>query len=151
MGVASGRAGSARPYIRITAMAKIDGKPSPESLSNAYEQVKRDGEAWFSAERALLHEQVQSGAKRMQLAIIVALGAVLLAIAGTIVLANVLVQLLTASLGPVIAGLVVGIALLLIGIALIAWVKALLRPTGQVSGRAQSTAKYIWSALNEPN
>lgn len=129
-------------------MTKTDGKPS-ETLSHSFEQVKRDGEAWFAAERKLLQERVQSGARRVQLAIILTLGALLLAIGGTIVLADVLVQLLAASLGPVISGLVVGIALLLIGLALIGWVKSLLRPTRQLSGRAQSTAKFVWSALNE--
>ena len=103
-----------------------------------------------SSDLALLQARVSSGMKRVELAAIVAIGALMVTIAGTIVLANVLVQSLSPSLGPVMAGLVVGIALLLLGAGLIVRVKSLLRPA-ELKGRTQNTAKVIWSALNEPN
>ena len=131
-------------------MAKTDGKPAADTLGGMFDQLKRDGLAWASAEQALLQARVSSGMKRVELAAIVAIGALMVTIAGTIVLANVLVQSLSPSLGPVMAGLVVGIALLLLGAGLIVRVKSLLRPA-ELKGRTQNTAKVIWSALNEPN
>lgn len=131
-------------------MAKTDGKPAAQSLGDMFDQLKRDGLAWASAERALLQARVNSGVKRVELAAVVAMGALMVTIAGSITLADVLVQSLSPSLGPVMAGLVVGIALLLLGAGLIVWVKSLLRPA-ELKGRTQSTAKIIWSALDEPN
>lgn len=131
-------------------MAKTDGKPAAQSLGDMFDQLKRDGLAWASAEQALLQARVNSGVKRVELAAVVAMGALMVTIAGSITLADVLVQSLSPSLGPVMAGLVVGIALLLLGAGLIVWVKSLLRPA-ELKGRTQSTAKIIWSALDEPN
>jgi len=131
-------------------MAKTDGKPGDEALSHMFEELKRDGVAWVSAEQALLQARVHSGARRVGLAALLTIGALMVAIAGTLTLVNVLVQSLSPLLGPVVAGLIVGIGLLLAGAALIAWVKSLLRPAA-LKGRTQSTAKIIWSALNEPN
>lgn len=131
-------------------MAKTDGKPGGESLSSLFDEFKNDGAAWLAAEQALLQARVQSGARRIELAAIMIIGALMVTIAGTITLANVLVGLLAPSLGPITAGLAVGLALLLAGALLIVWVKSLLRPT-VMTGRTQASAKLIWSALNEPN
>jgi hypothetical protein len=131
-------------------MAKTDGKPAVESLGGMFDQLKRDGLAWATAERALLQARLNSGVKRVEFAVVIAMGALMVVIAGTIVLANVVVAALSPALGPIMAGLVVGIALLLLGAVLMAWVKSLLRPA-ELKGRTQSTAKIMWSALNEPN
>ena len=131
-------------------MAKTGGKPGSESLSSLFDEFKNDGAAWLAAEQALLQARVQSGARRIELAAIMIIGALMVTVAGTITLANVLVELMAPSLGPVTAGLIVGLALLLAGALLIIWVKSLLRPTA-MTGRTQASAKLIWSALNEPN
>ena len=131
-------------------MAKTDGGPAPQPLGDVFEDLKRDGLAWAAAERALLKARVNLGAKRAGLAAALAIGAVMAAIAGTITLANVLVQSLSLSLGPIAAGLIVGLALLLAGALLIAWVRSLLRP-GDLTARALGTAKIIWNALDEPH
>lgn len=131
-------------------MAKAGGRSDDESLSRAVEQLKRDGLAWATAEQDLLRARLKSTVKRVELAAVMTVAALMVTIAGTVTLANAAVQSLAASLGPLVAGVVVGVALLLVGALLIVWVKALLRPAGP-KGRAQSTVKVIWSALNEPN
>lgn len=131
-------------------MVKPDGKPTEETLSGMVDQLKRDALSWATAEQALLSARVKSGMKRLELAAILMIAVLMLAIAGSVTLANVLVLSLSGSLGPTMAGLVVSIALLLAGLALIFWIRSLLRP-GEFKGRAQSAAKVIWSALNEPN
>jgi hypothetical protein len=131
-------------------MAKASGRPDDESLSRAVEQLKRDGLAWATAEQDLLRARVKSTVKRVELAAFMTIAALMVTIAGTIVLANTVVQGLAASLGPIRAGVVVGVVLLLVGALLIVWVKSLLRQ-GDPGGRAQSTVKVIWNALNEPN
>lgn len=131
-------------------MAKTEGRPSTQSLGDMFEELKRDGLAWAAAERALLTARVNSGVKRVELAAILVIGALIVTIAGTITLVNVLVQSLSPSLGPIVAGLIVGLALLLAGALLIAWVRSLLRPT-ELKGRTLSTAKIIWSTLDEPH
>lgn len=131
-------------------MAKTEGRPATQSLGEMFEELKRDGLAWAAAERALLKARVNSGVKRVELAAILVIGALIVTIAGTITLVNVLVQSLSPSLGPIVAGLIVGLALLLAGALLIAWVRSLLRPT-ELKGRTLSTAEIIWSALDEPH
>ncbi len=131
-------------------MVKPDGKPTEETLSGMVDQLKRDALSWATAEQALLSARVKSGMKRLELAAILMIAVLMLAIAGSVTLANVLVLSLSGSLGPTMAGLVVSIALLLAGLALIFWIRSLLRP-GEFKGRAQSAAKVIWSALNESN
>ena len=131
-------------------MAKTEGRPATQSLGEMFEELKRDGLAWAAAERALLKARVNSGVKRVELAAILVIGALIITIAGTITLVNVLVQSLSPSLGPIVAGLIVGLALLLAGALLIAWVRSLLRPT-ELKGRTLSTAEIIWSALDEPH
>lgn len=131
-------------------MAKDDGKPSDETLSAAFEQLTRDGTAWVSAEQELLQARLRHGVRRVELAALLAIGALMATVAATITLANMLVHMLTPSLGPVLSSLLVAVALLLAGALLIAWVKSLLHPKA-LSGRVKSHAKVIWSALNEPN
>ena len=131
-------------------MAKTEGRPPTQSLGDMFEELKRDGLAWAAAERALLTARVNSGVKRVELAAILVIGALIVIIAGTITLVIVLVQGLSPSLGPIVAGLNVGLALLLAGALLIAWVRSLLRPT-ELKGRTLSTAKIIWSAFDEPH
>jgi hypothetical protein len=129
-------------------MAQEDGKPGDETLSAAFEQVKRDGVAWASVERELLEARVKNGVRRMELAALLAIGALMAAVAATITLANMLVSMLTPSLGPALAGLLVAVALFIAGALLIIWVKSLLHPK-MISGRKLNSAKVIWSALNE--
>jgi len=131
-------------------MAMTDEKPGAQSLGDIFDQLKRDGVAWASAEQALLVARVNSGVKRVELAAILTIVALIVTIAGATTLADVVVQSLSPALGPVASGLLVAVALLLLGGALIAWIKSLLRPAG-LKGRALSTAKIIWSALDEPN
>jgi hypothetical protein len=129
-------------------MAQEDGKPGDETLSAAFEQVKRDGVAWASVERELLEARVKNGVRRMELAALLAIGALMAAVAATITLANMLVSMLTPSLGPALAGLLVAVALFIAGALLIIWAKSLLHPK-MISGRTLNSAKVIWSALNE--
>lgn len=131
-------------------MATDDGKPGNETLNAAFEQVKRDGAAWISAEQKLLQARVHHGVRRVEFAALLAIGALMATVAATITLANMLVHMLTPSFGPVLASFLVAVALLVAGALLIAWVKTLLHPK-ELSGRAMSHAKAIWSALNEPN
>jgi hypothetical protein len=131
-------------------MAMTDEKPGAQSLGDIFDELKRDGVAWASAEQALLEARVNSGVKRVELAAIITIVALIVTIAGAITLADVVVQSLSPALGPVASGLLVAVALLLLGGALIAWVKSLLRPAG-LKGRTLSMAKIIWSALDEPN
>ncbi|WP_119268699.1 phage holin family protein [Taklimakanibacter deserti] len=131
-------------------MAKDDGKPGDETLSAAFEQLKRDGAAWFSAEQDLLQARLRNGVRRVELAALLTVGALMVTVAAAITLANMLVHMLTPPFGPVLASLLVAIILLIAGALLIVWVKSLLHPK-ELSGRVRSHAKVIRSALNEPN
>ncbi len=131
-------------------MAEDDGKPGDETLGAAFEQLKRDGAAWISAEQALFKARLWNGVRRVELAALLTIGALMVAVAAATTLANMLVNMLTPSLGPVLAGLVVAVALLVTGALLILWVKSLLQPK-ELGGRAMSHAKAIRSVFNEPN
>ena len=131
-------------------MADADGKPGDNTLGAAFEQLKRDGAAWATAEHELLQARVKDGVKRVELAALLTIGALMAAIAATMTLANMLVNMLTPFLGSVLAGLVVALAMFIAGALLIVWVKSLLR-TKMISGRTLSGAKVIWSAFNEPS
>ena len=131
-------------------MAEEEGKPGAETLSEAFDQFKRDGAAWVSAEQELLQARATQTVRRMALAALLAGGALLAGLTATITLADMFVNLLTPSLGPVLAGLLVTIAMFAIGAVLVIWVKSLL-PTKLINGRTLNGAKVIWSALNEPN
>jgi hypothetical protein len=130
-------------------MAEPDGKPD-EALSTAFEQLKRDGAAWASAEHLLLQARVKTGIRRMELAALLTIGALMVTVTATITLANMLVSMLTPSLGPVLAGLLVAIALFIAGALLLVWVKSLVHPR-PISSRTMDGAKVIWSALNGRN
>jgi hypothetical protein len=131
-------------------MAKDDGTPGDETLTAAFEELKRDGAAWMSAERKLFQARFWSGIRRVELAAILAIGALMATVAATITLANMLVYMLAPSFGLVWASLLVAIALLIAGALLIVWLKSLLHPS-ELSGRAVSSAKVLWSVFNEPN
>ncbi len=131
-------------------MPRPGDRPDDESLRRAVEQLKRDGLAWASAEQDLLRARMKSTIIRVELAALMIVTALMVTIAGVITLANVLVERLAVSLGAIAAGVIVGLALIIAGALLIAGVKSLLRPADP-TGRAQSTVKVIWKALNEPN
>jgi len=131
-------------------MAETDGKPGDETLGAAFEQLKRDGAAWAAAERELLQARVRNGLRRVELAALLTIGALMVTVAATITLANMLVIMLTPVLGPILASLLVALALFIAGALLIVWVKSLVRPK-MISERTVSGAKVIWSAFNEPN
>lgn len=130
-------------------MVRNDGKPD-ETLSRLFEQLKSDGLTWASAEQALFQARVDTRVRRVELAALLMVGALMAAIAAAVTLATVLVASLTPSIGPVLAGLVVGLALILLAGGLIAWARSLLHKA-VLKGRTQKTAKIMWSALNEPN
>jgi hypothetical protein len=131
-------------------MAETDGKPGDETLGAAFEQLKRDGAAWAAAERELLQARVRNGVRRVELAALLTIGALMVTVAATITLANMLVIMLTPVLGAILASLLVALALFIAGALLIVWVKSLVRPK-MMSERTVSGAKVIWSAFNEPN
>ncbi|WP_119390996.1 phage holin family protein [Taklimakanibacter lacteus] len=130
-------------------MAHTEGKPDT-TLSELLDQLKSDGRAWASAERRLFRAKVSSRVRRVEVAALMAVGALMAAIAASVTLANVLVASLTPSLGPVMAGLAIGFMLIVIAGGLIAWIRTILH-TAVLKGRTQDTARTIWSALNEPN
>lgn len=131
-------------------MAETDGTQGDETLGSAFEKLKRDGAAWASAERELLRARISNGVRRMELAALLTIGALMVTVAATITLANMLVIMLTPVLGPLFASLLVALALFIAGALLIVWVKSLVRPK-MISERTLSGAKVIWSAFNEPN
>ena len=131
-------------------MAQDEGKPGDETLSAAFEQLKSDGASWISAEQKLLQARFRNGVRRVELAAILAVGALIAALVATFALANMLILLLTPSVGPVLASLLVAVVLFIAGALLIIWVKSLLSPK-HLGERAKTHAKVIWSALNEPN
>jgi hypothetical protein len=131
-------------------MAQDDGKPGDETLSAAFEQLKHDGASWLSAEQKLLQARFQNGVRRIELAAVLAIAAVIAALVATFALANMLILLLTPFIGPVLASLTVAVILFIAGALLIIWVKSLLSPK-HLGERAKTHAKVIWSALNEPN
>jgi formate/nitrite transporter FocA (FNT family) len=131
-------------------MAEAEGKPGAETLSEAFDQFKRDGAAWVSAEQALLQARATQTFRRLVLAAFLAGAALLAGLTATITLADMLVNLLTPSLGAVLAGLAVTIVMFAVGAILIFCIKSLL-PTNMINGRALNGAKVVWSALNEPN
>src|SRR5688500_10683133 len=106
-------------------MAKDDGKPGDETLTAAFDEVKRDGAAWLSAEQQLLQARFQNGVRRVALAALLAVVAVMVTIAATVTLANMLVDLLTPVAGRVLAGAIVAIGLLIVGAVLGLWIKSL--------------------------
>lgn len=131
-------------------MAQDESKPGDETLSAAFEQVKQDGASWLAAEQKLLQARFRDGTRRVELAAILAVGALIAALVATVALANMLILLLTPAVGPVLASLLVAVVLFIAGALLIIWVKSLLSPK-HLGQRAKTHAKVIWSALNEPN
>lgn len=131
-------------------MAEADSRPTDESLGAAFEQVKRDGAAWIAAEHQLLRARVKDGVRRLELAALLTVGALMAAIAAVMTLANMLVDLLTPALGAVLAGLVVTIVLFIVGALLVFWAKSLLRPQ-ELGGRTLNSAKLLWNAFHEQN
>ena len=131
-------------------MAQDESKPDDETLSAAFEQLKHDGASWLAAEQKLLQARFRDGTRRVELAAILAIGALVAALVATVALANMLILLLTPAVGPVLASLVIAVVLFIAGALLIIWVKSLLSPK-HLGERAKAHAKVIWSALNEPN
>jgi ethanolamine transporter EutH len=131
-------------------MAQHDEKAGDETLGAAFEQLKRDGASWISAERKLLQARFDDGMRRVELAALLAVGALIAALVATFALANMLILLLTPLIGPVLASLLVAVVLFVAGALLVIRLKSLLRPKN-LSVRAKTHAKVIWSALNEPN
>ena len=131
-------------------MAQDDRESGDETLSAAFEQLKRDGASWFSAEQKLAQARFQDGMRRVEVAAILAIGALIAALIATVALANMLILLLTPSVGPLFASLLVAVVLFIAAALLVIWAKSLLRPK-QLGERAKAHAKVIWSALNEPN
>lgn len=131
-------------------MAQDDGRPGEENLSSAFEQLKRDGAAWLSAEQELLQARVENGVRRVELAALLTIGALMATVTAMMTLANTVVDMLTPSLGSMLAGLLVALTLFIAGALLIVWVKSLLHPR-QFAGRTVSHAKVFWSTLNEPH
>lgn len=130
-------------------MAKSDGKPLDDSLAGSFDELKSDFTAWFMAEGALLRARMSLSARRMALAVAMALIALIATFVALTVLANALVQFLATSFGPVIAGLMVGFGLLLVVLLLIVVARALLLGADPLRGRLRSSAKFIWSAFND--
>jgi uncharacterized membrane protein (DUF485 family) len=130
-------------------MAETDGKPMDASLAGSFDTLRRDFTAWFMAERALLRARMNSSARRMAMAAGLACFGVMIVFVALIVLANVLVQLLIASFGPITAGLVVGLGLLLVALLLIVGAIVLLRKPDPLSGHLRSSAKFIWSRFHD--
>lgn len=130
-------------------MAKSDGKPVDDSLAGSFEELKRDFMAWFTAEGALLRARVSSSMRRMVLAAGLIVFALMAAFVALTVLAEALVEFLAPSLGPVTAGLVVGLGLLLAGLILVAVARSLLLKPDPLRGRLRSNAKLIWSRFND--
>lgn len=124
-------------------------KPDDDSFAGSFDDLKRDFAAWFVAERALLRARMNSSARRLALAASLALLGMLLVFVALIVLAEVLVQQLMASFGPIMAGLIIGLALLLVAVLLIAGAVALLRKPDPLSGHLRSSAKFIWSRFHD--
>ena len=131
-------------------MAKDDGNPGDDTLAAAFDKATRAGSAWFSAEQKLLQARFQNGVRRVELAALLAIAALMVTISAMVTLANMLVNVLTPLTGPALAGLIVAGAFFLAGALLIIWVRSLLHPTN-LGRRATSHAKIIWSALNEPH
>lgn len=131
-------------------MAQQEPKADDQTLGAAFERLKSDGAAWISAEQKLLRARARNGVRRVELAALLAIGALIAALVATFALANMLILLLAPSIGPVLASLAVAVVLFVVGALLILWVKSLLRPK-DLSVRAMTHAKVIWSALNEPN
>lgn len=130
-------------------MANSDGKPADDSLAGSFDELKSDFTAWFMAESALLRARMSSSARRMALAAAMALIALIAAFVALTVLANALVQYLSASFGPVTAGLMVGFGLLLAVVILILGAKSLLLGADPLQGRLRGSAKFIWSAFRD--
>jgi hypothetical protein len=131
-------------------MAQDDGKPGDETLTAAFEQLKHDGASWISAEQKLLQARLRDGVRHVELAALLAIGALIAALVATFALANMLILLLAPMVGPVLASFLVAVVLFVAGALLIVWVKSLLSPK-DLGGRAKTHVKAIWSALNEPN
>jgi multisubunit Na+/H+ antiporter MnhG subunit len=130
-------------------MAETDGKPMDDSLAGSFDALRRDFTAWFMAERTLLRARMNSSARRVALAAGLACFGVMIVFVALIVLVNVLVQVLMASLGPITAGLIVGLALLLAAILLISGAIMLLRKPDPLSGHLRTSAKFIWSRFHD--
>lgn len=124
-------------------------KPSDDSLAGSFDELKRDFTAWFAAERALLRASVSSSARRMAIAAIMACIAVMVVFVALVVLANVLVQALAMSFGPITSGLMVGVGLLVVALILIVVVRALVLKPDPLRGRLRSSARFIWSQLHD--
>lgn len=130
-------------------MAKSDGKPVDDSLAGSFDELKSDFTAWFMAESALLRARMSLSARRVALAVAMALIALIAAFVSLTVLANALVQYLSVSFGPVTAGLMVGFGLLLAVALLIIATRALLLGADPLQGRLRGSAKFIWSAFHD--
>ncbi|HTN96369.1 MAG TPA: phage holin family protein [Nordella sp.] len=130
-------------------MANSDGKPVDETLAGSFDELKSDFTAWFMAESALLRARMSSSARRVALAAAMIVIGLIAAFVALTVLANALVQYLSAAFGPITAGLMVGFGLLLVVLLLILGARALLLGTDPLQGRLRGSAKFIWSAFRD--
>jgi hypothetical protein len=94
------------------------------TLAQVLLELVGDAKAWIAAEAALVKAQLQESAGKVQSAAIAVILAVIIALAGIIVLGHTFVFVLAPYFGPALAGFTVAGVLLLLAVALFMYVRS---------------------------
>ena len=89
-----------------------------------------DGKAWITAELAVIKAQIEANTRQLLTAIILLMLAVVIALAGIIVLAHTLVLMLAPYFGATLAGLSIGLLLVILAIAFLFYARSLVDLSG---------------------
>jgi len=94
-----------------------------------------DGKAWITAELAVIKAQIEANTRQLLTAIILLMLAVVIALAGIIVLAHTLVLMLAPYFGATLAGLSIGLLLVILAIAFLFYARSLVDLSGFIPER----------------
>lgn len=108
----------------LPAVRRAPGFDANPTLAGALLELVNDAKAWMAAEVELIKAQLQESSSKVQSAAIAVVLAVVIALAGIIVLGHTLVFVLAPYFGPALAGFTIAGALIVIAAALFMYVRS---------------------------
>ena len=105
-------------------MRRAPGFDADPTLAGALLELINDAKSWMAAEAALIKAQLQQSSSKVQSAAIAVVLAVVIALAGIIVLGHTLVFVLAPYFGPALAGFTIAGGLIVIAAALFLFVRS---------------------------
>ena len=108
----------------LPAVRRAPGFDADPTLAGALLELVNDAKAWMAAEVELIKAQLQESSSKVQSAAIAVVLAVVIALAGIIVLGHTLVFVLAPYFGPALAGFTIAGALIVIAAALFMYVRS---------------------------